>query len=155
MFTFPGRAVWVYLALCLLPVAAWSQEGQGLENQSLEGLNVQTLRSVGGQVTTAEGDPVRDANVTITTNAGTKFTSVSTDELGNFRADFMLTFTPKEFNATVAVVKKGYPVAHGYASDGASGKPIAILIRMRRPPNDPTVLSEADLVSGLAPKLRS
>lgn len=155
MFTFPGRVVWLYLALCLLPVAAWGQDGQGLENQSLAGLTVQTPRSVSGQVRTAEGEPVRDANVTITTNSGTTFTSVSTDEIGNFRMDFMLTFTPKEFIATVAVTKKGYPVAHGYASDGGSGKPISILIRMRRPPNDPMVLSEAALVSGLAPKLRS
>src|SRR5579872_6033457 len=77
---------------CLMPVASGRVEpgGPRLGESKLEGLNVQTLRSVGGQVTTAEGDPVRDANVTITTNAGTKFTSVSTDELGNFRADFML-----------------------------------------------------------------
>jgi Tfp pilus assembly protein PilF len=121
----------------------------------MDGIQVTTHKFVAGRVTGEKGEPVRNARVEIATNAGTRFVSVATDSQGQFSNDFFLTFAPKEFTATFAVSKKGYPTAHAFVNYGSTGKPPAILIVLRHPPNDPTLLSADDLVLELAPRFRA
>jgi Tfp pilus assembly protein PilF len=115
-----------------------------------------TFRSVFGRVTTAKGEPVRDAGVEVLTNGGSdEFVSLLTDPKGEFQHEYYFyRYTAKEFIALVTVSKKGYPKAHAYANFGASGNPFGISIVLRPTQSDPTLLSQADLISGLTPKLR-
>ena len=115
-----------------------------------------TYRTVIGRVTTAQGEPVRGARVELVTNSGAEeFGLVDTDLAGRFRRDYTLFgYDGKEFIVLVTVSKKGYPKAHAYANYGASGKPYEITIVLRPAQNEPTLLSQADLISALAPKLR-
>lgn len=118
--------------------------------------DVEIFRSVHGRVITATGDPVRGAGVQVITNGGAdEFLSLETDPQGKFHHDYsLLRYTAKEFIVMVTVTKKGYPKAHAYANYGASGIPFEIPVVLRPPQNDPALLSQADLISGLAPKLK-
>jgi Tfp pilus assembly protein PilF len=145
------RSLFLWATLFLLPVAASSQVTPLGDNA----ITVQVRRSVIGRVTMATGESVRDARVEITTNSGTMFRSVATDSQGQFFTEYELSFLPKEFIVTVSVTKKGYPTAHGYANYGASGQPFPIMVVLKQPVQDPSVLSQRELVSGLAPRLRT
>jgi Tfp pilus assembly protein PilF len=94
--------------------------------------------------------------VEVWTNAGAdEDRSLDTDFEGKFHIDYtFFRYTAKEFTVVVTVSKKGYPKAHAYANYGASDNPYEIPIVLRPTQNDPTLLSQADLISGLAPKLR-
>jgi hypothetical protein len=152
MLLISRRFLLPWAVLCLMPATALSQIGS---IGTMEGPEIDVHRSVIGRVTNEKGESVRGARVEITTNAGTRYRSVETDPQGRFDADYILTFAPKEFIVTVAVFKKGYPTAHAFANYGSSGKPVMINAMLRQPPTDPTLLSEADLISGLTPKLRT
>jgi len=123
----------------------------------MPGFETATYRSVIGRVTTAKGEPVHDAIVELVTNGGSyQYRTTMTDLYGKFRYDYNLYgYTTKDFEVLATVSKKGYPKAHAYANYGTSGKPYPIVIMLRQPQNDPTLLPEADLVSGLAPRFRT
>lgn len=138
-----------FLASYLLPLVAWGQLG------SLEGPIIESHRSVVGRVTALTGEPVRGARVDITTNAGTRFTSLVTDSRGEFSTDYLLSTVPKEFIVILTVTRKDYPTAHAFANYGASGKPFVIAVVLRKPTNDPTMTSESALIAALVPRLRT
>jgi len=147
------RIVLLWATLCLLPMTAMAQAIGGLGVPTLEG---PTFRSVLGIVTDAKGAPVRGANVVILTNGGAEqYIAMDTDAQGKFRHDYtFFRYTATEFTVLLTVSKKGYPTAHAYANYGASGIPYGIPVVLRSAANDPTVLSPADLIAGLVPKLR-
>jgi Tfp pilus assembly protein PilF len=139
----------LWATLCLLPVTVMAQVG------TLSPMDVEVYRFVQGRVGTAAGDPVPGARVDVVTNAGIESRSVFTDVRGEFRIDYFFErYSLKEFIVTVTVTKKGYARAHAYANYGRNDKPFVIPVVLRPPQNDPTLLSQADLIAGLAPKLR-
>jgi Tfp pilus assembly protein PilF len=154
MLQVPSRIVLLWSTLCLLPVTVMAQSiGGSLNLPTVEG---PTFRAVSGRVTDVKGEPVGGAGVEVLTNAGADdYHSFITNPEGRFHYDYtFFRYTATEFIALVTVSKKGYPKAHAYANYGASGKPYEIPIVLRPAQNDPTLLSQADLVSGLTPKLR-
>jgi tetratricopeptide (TPR) repeat protein len=55
---------------------------------------------------------------------------------------------------TVTVIKKGYRKARRLASDNNSGKNVSVVITLRPVREDPALLSEAELVKAVGPRLR-
>lgn len=147
------RVLFLCAALCLFAVAAFSQNQETALGDNA--MTVQVHRTVIGRVTTPKGESVRGATVQISTNSGTMFRSVETDSQGVFSTNYDLNFQPKEFIITVSVTKKGYPTVHAYANYGASGQPFSIMVVLKQPVRDPTVLTQSELVSKLAPRLRT
>jgi len=147
------RIVLLWFTLCLSPAMVMAQAIGGLGVPTLEG---PTFQSFLGQVTVPKGAPVRGAGGEILTNGGAEqYISLDSDAQGKFRHDYtFFRYTATEFTVLVTVSKKGYPKAHAYANYGASGIPYGIPVVLRPAQNDPTLLSPADLISGLVPKLR-
>jgi tetratricopeptide (TPR) repeat protein len=118
----------------------------------------QTYRLVAGTVYMPSGDPAVHARVEITNNAGAPYHDLSTDNRGEFRADFNLlgqTEEIKHFIVTVKVTKKGFQTARRYAEMEESDHQIGFAIALHPiQPEDATVLSQADLINGVAPRLR-
>jgi tetratricopeptide (TPR) repeat protein len=126
---------------------------------------------VAGQVKTVQGEPVRGAAVTVAPTdlrsnpvedatelfpLNTSTTIVSTDAQGEFRANFSMVadITP-EFNAILTVKKKGFKTAHAFVNYGNSDKTWLVELTLHElRDEDPDLLSPADLISGLAPKLK-
>ena len=150
---FSRRVLYLCAALCLFSVAAFSQNAETALGDNA--MTVQVHRTVIGRVTTPKGECVRGATVQISTNSGTMFRSVETDSQGVFSTNYDLNFQPKEFIITVSVTKKGYPTVHAYANYGSSGQPFSIMVVLKQPVRDPTVLTQSELVSQLAPRLRA
>jgi tetratricopeptide (TPR) repeat protein len=151
-------------ALCLLPVAAFSQQamplGGGFGDSTLSSVNrLQTQQrnwSVSGKVTTLAGHPIAHARVEVApTVEGGQFRSLMTDAQGQFRTEYWLNFERfKDFTIALTVTKKGFLGAHAFINFGSSGKTWVIPVTLREPGEDPKLLSQADLIAGLAPRLR-
>jgi Tfp pilus assembly protein PilF len=119
------------------------------------GHNIQTFRAVGGKVVTIKGDPVSGAMVEIENDFGGQFRVVSTDRNGEFHSEYVLAnLQSPHFSFTLTVSKKGFRKAHRIASNQGSNANVGAFITLRTPQEDPTLLSEADMVNGVAPKLR-
>ncbi len=144
------------LLSCILPISALAQsvgQGGGVGNNPFS--MIQTTWVVGGKVKTSQGDPVRGAMVTVTplTTAGSRI--VSTDAQGDFRTQYQLmTEGPIELSVILTAKKKGFQTAHAFVNYGRSGKTWAIPLTLHGLEEDPDLLSSADLISGLAPKLK-
>jgi hypothetical protein len=108
-----------------------------------------------GRATNAAGDPVPGVRVDVMTNAGVPVRVLQSDSKGEFQTDYYLNRFEGEFTVTVTAVKKGYAKAHAYMNYGASGKTYVIPVVLHAAQDDATLLTQADLVSGLAPKLRT
>ena len=151
-------------ALCLLPVAAFSQQamplGGGFGDSTLSSVNrLQTQQrnwSVSGKVTTLAGQPIAHARVEVApTVEGGQFRSLMTDAQGQFRTEYWLNFERfKDFSIALTVTKKGFLRAHAFINFGSSGKTWVIPVTLREPGEDPKLLSQAELIAGLAPRLR-
>lgn len=150
-----ARVLVLALTLGLFPARVMAQAITTADGMA--GFDVATARAVFGRVTNAKGEPVRGAMVEVMANGGANLSQVlHTDPDGVFRYQYnFIQSSSKEFSVTVTVSKKGYPKSHGYANYGASGKPIGILVILRSPPDDPTMLSESAMVSALTPGLRT
>ena len=116
---------------------------------------VQKRWVVAGKVTTLEGDPVAGAKVDVQpTSASGAFRTLVTDFQGMFQTDYWLNLDlVKEFSVELRVNKKGFRPAHSLIDFGNSDQARLIPITLREPAEDPSLLSQADLISGLAPKL--
>jgi tetratricopeptide (TPR) repeat protein len=150
------RIILLWATLCLLPVLVIAQSDAphgGLDSPT--GMDSERYRSVQGVVSTITGEPVPGARVDVATNAGLTVKSVTTGIRGEFSTEYWLHNFNGKFIATVTVVKKGYPKAHVYANYGTSGSGYALSVVLRPPQDDASLLSQADLISGLAPKLRN
>jgi len=116
---------------------------------------VQKRWVVAGKVTTLEGDPVAGARVDVQpTSASGAFRTLMTDFQGMFQTDYWLNLElVKEFSVELRVSKKGFRAAHSHIDFGTSDQVRLIPITLREPGEDPSLLSQADLISGLASKL--
>ena len=59
-----------------------------------------------------------------------------------------------EFIVILTVKKKGFQTAHSYVNYGRTNKTWVVPLTLRPTDEDPDLLSPADLISGLAPKLK-
>jgi len=148
-------------AVCLLLPTASRAQNYGGPISTLDSFNDthQRLENqwwVAGKVTTLGGDPIRGAEVEVEPlNAGGEFRSFSTNLQGMFQTDYWLRIDLfKEFGVTLTVTKKGFLKAQEtvYLSDPS--KTWIIPITLREPGEDPKLLSQADLISRLAPRLK-
>jgi tetratricopeptide (TPR) repeat protein len=151
------RGILLALSVCTLLISQAAESmGQGVTSPDGSFAMTQASWAVAGRVKTVQGDPVRGATVTVTPLGPASPRTLSTNAAGEFRTDYQLRAeTVDEFNAIFTVKMRGFQTAHAYVNYGRSGKawwvPIA-LHELRE--DDPDLLSAADLVSGLAPKLR-
>jgi tetratricopeptide (TPR) repeat protein len=111
---------------------------------------------VSGKVTTLGGDPIRGAAVEAEPlNAGGEFRSFSTNLQGMFQTDYWLRIDLfKEFGVTLTVTKKGFLKAQETVYLTDPSKTWIVPITLREPGEDPKLLSQADLISRLAPRLK-
>ena len=112
---------------------------------------------IAGKVCTLRGDPIVHATVEITNNVGSPVRNLLTDNHGEFRSEYYVFsqgLEVKHFTVTLKVTKKGFEVAHKIQEIPTSKVlPIGITLRPIKPA-DPNLLSEVDLIKGVAPKLR-
>jgi tetratricopeptide (TPR) repeat protein len=110
-----------------------------------------------GRVYSPKGTPVAGAEVEVTNSAGAKFQVFFTDKDGDFLAGFHLLDpeAARHFVATLKVTKKGFQVAHRIAemSGPVNNLSIAISLHLAEP-EDPALLSRAELITEVAPRLR-
>ena len=141
-----------------LMVQGQGQSGAGRYDIGNELETHQTYRLVAGKVQTPAGDPVVHARVEIANYAGAPYHDLTTDNQGEFRAEFNLLGQSDEiihFTVTVKVTKKGFQPARRYAVMEESDHQIGFDITLRPvQPEDSTVLSQADLINGVASRLR-
>jgi len=111
---------------------------------------------VAGRVKTIQGDPVRGAAVTISPLNSAATRILATDVDGEFQYQFgTIAEEVREFSATLTIKKKGFQTAHAYVNYGHSTRTWWIPFTLHEQEDeDPNLLSTADLISGLAPKLR-
>jgi len=112
--------------------------------------------AVAGKVTTLEGNPVAGARVDVApiVSAG-EFRTLTTDRQGGFQTDYWLNGQlVKEFSVDLKVTKKGFLKAHAIIDYGTSEKTWVIPVTLREAAEDPALLTQVDLISGLAPRLK-
>jgi tetratricopeptide (TPR) repeat protein len=161
------RITVVFAAVCMLPVSSVAQTmggtdpmGGALSSNMLGNINPYNILQkhwlVAGKVTTLQGDPVAGAKVDVTpTGAAGEFRTLLTDFQGQFHTDYWLNAQlVKEFSVDLRVTKKGFRKAHSLIDYGTSEKTWLIPVTLREPQEDPELLSQSDLISGLAPRLR-
>src|ERR1019366_4064733 len=101
------------------------------------------------------GETGKGAAVTVAPTIAVAVRSLSTDAQGQFRTEYQLNASGvDEFNVVLTVRKKGYQTAHAYISYARSAKTWEVPVTLREPDEDPSLLSSADLISGLAPRLK-
>jgi tetratricopeptide (TPR) repeat protein len=142
-------------AAFLLPVAALAQVG-GPPSSPARGINLYTPWFVQGRVKTLQGDPVGGARVTIApVNVSGGLRSLSTDLQGEFRTEYSLNLeSAKQLILDLKVTKKGYLRAHALITFEEAGKTWVIPVTLREAQEDPRLLPQADLIAGLAPRLK-
>ncbi len=142
-------------AAFLLPVAALAQV-VGPPSSPAGGINLYTPWFIQGRVKTLQGDPVGGARVTIApVNVSGGPRSLSTDLQGEFRTEYSLNLeSAKELTLDLKVTKKGYLRAHALITFEEAGKTWVIPVTLREAQEDPRLLPQADLIAGLAPRLK-
>ena len=144
----------LFAVACLWPLGAI---GQQAPTTSLADLNLLNTWMVAGKVTTLRGDPVAGAKVelspTLTSGA---FRTLATNLQGEFQTEYKLSFeNVKEFGIDLKVTKKGFLQAHSVVDFGASTRTWVIHVTLREVEENSGLLPQADLISRLAPRLRS
>jgi hypothetical protein len=151
----------IFAALGLLPAAqrARAMAPQGPTNKSPVVIAIrQNDWGVAGQVVTLEGDPVRDARVVVQPiNVGAESRTMRTNSQGKFRTDYFINAElVKELNVEVMVTKKGFRKASVLVDVRNSGNMAWITrVTLRDVTEDPALLSQAELISSLAPRLKN
>jgi hypothetical protein len=161
------RVLIAMAALGLLPAALRAQgvapmapQGPASEGAGLTEVNtmVQKQWIVAGQVVTLDGNPVRAARVQVSPiNVGAEFRTLDTNVQGEFRTDYFINSDfVKNLSVEVAVTKKGFRKAYTLVEVRNSDS-MAWMVRvtLRDAAEDPALLSQADLVSTLAPRLKT
>ena len=141
-------------AVFLLPVAAIAQV-IGPPATPEAGINLYTPWLIQGSVKTLEGVPVHGAKVAITpVNVSGVPKFVVTDLQGEFRTDYSLNLSSgKELSIDVKVTKKGYLKAQALITFEEVGKTWVIPITLREAAAPSGLLTQAELISVLAPRL--
>jgi len=145
-----SRVIQLLLLACLLPISAIAQSLPTSQADTLEGIWL-----VAGKVKTFQGDPIRGAAVTVTPLVGAETRMLSTDAQGKFRYEYTLNVElVPEFSVVLTVKKKGFQTAHAYITYTHPRDSWEVPLTLREDVEDPELLSTADLISGLAPKLK-
>ncbi len=141
------------------PVFLGSQANTMLEMQSEQ----QRHWLISGKVASISGTPIIGAKVTVkplTIYGETR--TFKTDLMGEFRTDYSVGpdftnvfATTPELKIQVTVEKKSFVKAFAVVDCGSADKPLMAMITLRNQEEDPDVLSQAELVSALAPKLKN
>jgi Tfp pilus assembly protein PilF len=146
--------LFLFAAFSFMPVTLLDQD----DLRVTSALGAAPHRVVAGKVYTAKGDPVANATVRIDNNAGAPFRSLLTNDQGEFRADYSFLYESEEvrqFTVTLRVSKKGYEPARRIVEIAAAPEVAGIPVTLRPlRPEDPSLLSQADLIKSLAPRLR-
>jgi tetratricopeptide (TPR) repeat protein len=139
---------------CLLPLSAIAQHAPTTSTADLNLLNTWV---VAGKVTTLRGDPVGGAKVELSptlTSGG--FRTLATNLQGEFQTEYRLSFeNVKEFGIDLKVTKKGFLPAHSVVDFGASNRTWVIHVTLREAEEKSELLPQAELISKLAPRLRT
>jgi Tfp pilus assembly protein PilF len=125
----------------------------GLGNNSND--VVQAIWVVAGKVKTVHHEPVQGATVMVTPLVPAGIRTLTTNAQGEFRTQYQLNSVEfSGFSAILTVKKKGFQTAHAFVDYGNSVRTREVPVTLREPDEDPALLSPADLISSLAPKLR-
>ena len=152
------RMLVLLAAVCLSPAPLIAQTtalpGAGMSTLDL--LLMQNRLILAGKVTTLDGDPIRGAKVDVESlSASGGFRSLITDLQGRFQTEYGINANSiNDFSVTLTVAKKGFLKAHETIDLGDSPKAWNITVTLREPEEDPKLLSQADLISRLAPRLK-
>ena len=143
----------LFAATSLVPVWADAQISAASTSQ---GIKLFSDWVVAGQVTTLQGAAVVGAKVQVIPKSFSASTRVLlTDRQGEFRAEYSLNLLEvKEFTVEVDVTKKGFRKATLFLDYGEAGNTPLIHVTLRETGEDSELLSQADLISGLAPRLK-
>ena len=156
--------------LLTLPLSAQNSEGPapgslGSQANTVLGMQSQMQRQflVAGRVTTLTGAAVVGAKVEVkplTVFGETRH--FKTDLMGEFRtvytvgADFTNVYSPSaEIKVALTITKEGFLKAYVIADAGVPGKAYMASVALRSTEEDPEVLSQAELVSAIATRLKS
>jgi tetratricopeptide (TPR) repeat protein len=161
------RIIVLLAAVGMLPVSSMTQSvgcnsnvGLSLPDTAMGNIKrynvVQKHWLVAGKVTTLRGDPVAGAEVDVVpAGASGEFRTLVTDFQGVFQTEYCFNAEiVKEFAVDLKVTKKGFLKAHAVIDFGSSEKPWVIPVTLREPEEDSELLSQADLISGLAPRMK-
>jgi tetratricopeptide (TPR) repeat protein len=144
----------LFAAVCLLPASAMTQVVSPLSSPE-RGINLFNIWVVAGKVKTLRGDPVARARVeVIPTNVSGERRTLLTDLQGEFRTEYSLNLVDvKALAIDLKVTKKGFLKAHAVIDFSELGKTWVIQVTLREPQENRELLPQADLISGLAPRL--
>jgi len=147
----------LFVLTCVLPASVLAQTN--LQNTSTFGVSPydqeQGVWMVSGRVKTIHGDPIKGASVTVSplVSAGSRI--LTTDAQGEFKTIYQLNIIDvANFSLILTVKKKAFRTAHQYINFGPTSKSWVIPVTLIEPGEDPDLLSSADLLSGLAPRLK-
>jgi len=147
-----SRIAALLVTASLLPAAAIAQNVPSLPTGNLDLFNNWSLA---GKVTTLRGDPVGGARVdVIPTGVSVGIRTLTTNLQGEFRADYSLSLeSVKELAIELRVTKKGFRTAHSFIDLGEPSKTWVIPVTLQEQAENPRLLAQAELISGLAPRL--
>ncbi|MGB7593021.1 MAG: hypothetical protein WBO19_17440 [Terriglobia bacterium] len=154
------RILVLLAAVCLSPAPLIAQNTGPVPGSNMSTFDVNRLMQyrwiLAGKVTTLRGDPISGAKVDVEPLSGSGgFRNLITDLQGGFQTEYGLNAdSVKEFSVTLTVTKKGFLKAHETIDLGDSSKAWIIAVTLREPEEDSELLSQADLISGLAPRLK-
>jgi tetratricopeptide (TPR) repeat protein len=142
-------------AMSLLPLYAGAQivgpaPGPG------GGITLYSSCVLAGRVTTLQGDPVAGAKVQVIPRSfSASIRSLFTDRQGAFQVEYSLNLGEvKEYVVEVNVTKKGFRKASLFLDYEHADHTQLIHFTLREAREDAELLSQADLISGLAPRLK-
>ena len=164
------RVLMIGAALYSLPAALMAQAipmvggTMGTANPSSGDPNVNTINPfallqkhwlVAGKVMDLHGDPMPRVRVWVQPTVSAENRLLTTDDQGQFVTEYALnTELVKEFSVVVSVNKKGFQKVHALIDFGRADKTWSIPITLRDTNQDPQLLSQDDMVSALAPRLK-
>ena len=147
------RMVVLFAAMCVSPVSAIAQHVSAVANPDL---HLPSTRIVAGKVTTLRGDPVAGARVELTPTLGSGgFRTLVTNLQGEFQTEYNLNFENiSDVGIELKVTKQGFLKAHSIVDYGASTMIWLIHVTLREAEKNSELLPQADLISGLVPRLK-
>jgi hypothetical protein len=147
------RMLVLFAAMCVSPVSAIAQHVSAVANPDL---HLPSTRIVAGKVTTLRGDPVAGARVELTPTLGSGgFRTLVTNLQGEFQTEYNLNFENiSDVGIELKVTKQGFLKAHSIVDYGASTMIWLIHVTLREAEKNSELLPQADLISGLVPRLK-
>jgi tetratricopeptide (TPR) repeat protein len=144
-------------AMSLLPVYAAAQV-VALPSTNGGGITLYSTCILTGRVATLQGNPVAGAKVQVTPRSFSAPSRILfTDHQGGFQVAYSLNVGEvKEYAAEVNVTKRGFRKASLFLflDYEQVGLTLSIHVTLRETGENPELLSQADLISGLAPRLK-